>query len=200
MLTVSDWPIIMVGPDGLLLVVPHVFAVRVSVLLVGLQKRVHNQTWMWKIFSQGHILSTAGDALRQQTLLPPPPPFFSLQSHLGWGCHVSHILFLHAGFAVVFNWACVWSAAWTSGFAVVFNWACVWSAAWTSIFAGTFTCLIDPRVNRHLHWSVPSTSWVRPLRGLLVNPKIVQFWFRERSNQKTNLRFLLPSRCCWFTQ
>ncbi len=69
-----------------------------------------------------------------------------------------------------------------------------------SIFAGTFTCLIDPRVNRHLHWSVPSTSWVRPLRGLLVNPKIVQFWFRERSNQKTNLRFLLPSRCCWFTQ
>jgi hypothetical protein len=37
-----------------------------------------------------------------------------LQSHLGWGCHVSHILFLHAGFAVVFNWACVWSAAWTS--------------------------------------------------------------------------------------
>ncbi len=26
-------------------------------------KRVHNQTWMWKIFSD-HILSTAGDALR----------------------------------------------------------------------------------------------------------------------------------------
>jgi hypothetical protein len=29
---------------------------------------------------------------------------------------------------------------------------------WTSIFAGTFTCLIDPRVNQHLHWSVPWTS------------------------------------------
>jgi len=37
-LTVSDWPIIMIAPGGLLLVVPHVFAVPVSVLWVGLQK------------------------------------------------------------------------------------------------------------------------------------------------------------------
>jgi hypothetical protein len=37
-LSVSDWPIIMIGPGGLLLVVPHLFAVPVSVLLVGLQK------------------------------------------------------------------------------------------------------------------------------------------------------------------
>ncbi len=36
--SVSDWPIIMIGPGGLLLVVPHLFAVPVSVLLVGLQK------------------------------------------------------------------------------------------------------------------------------------------------------------------
>ncbi len=38
MLSVSDWPIIMIGPGGLLLVVPRLFAVRVSVLRVGLQK------------------------------------------------------------------------------------------------------------------------------------------------------------------
>jgi hypothetical protein len=28
----SDWPIILIGPGGLLLVVPHLFAVPVSVL------------------------------------------------------------------------------------------------------------------------------------------------------------------------
>jgi hypothetical protein len=38
LVTVSDWPIIMIGPGGLLLVVPHLFAVPVSVLWVGLQK------------------------------------------------------------------------------------------------------------------------------------------------------------------
>jgi hypothetical protein len=38
LLSVSDWPIIMIGPSGLLLVVSHLFAVPVSVLLVGLQK------------------------------------------------------------------------------------------------------------------------------------------------------------------
>jgi len=32
LLSVSDWPIIMIGPRGLLLVVPHLFAVPVSVL------------------------------------------------------------------------------------------------------------------------------------------------------------------------
>jgi hypothetical protein len=37
-LSVSDWRIIMIGPGGLLLVVPHLFAVLVSVLWVGLQK------------------------------------------------------------------------------------------------------------------------------------------------------------------
>ncbi len=34
----SDWPIIMTGPGGSLLVVPHVFANPVLVLWVGLQK------------------------------------------------------------------------------------------------------------------------------------------------------------------
>jgi hypothetical protein len=33
-LSVSDWPIIMIGRGGLLLVVPHLFAVPVSVLLL----------------------------------------------------------------------------------------------------------------------------------------------------------------------
>jgi len=37
-LCVSDWPIIMIRPGGLLLVVSHLFLVPVSVLWVGLQK------------------------------------------------------------------------------------------------------------------------------------------------------------------
>jgi hypothetical protein len=37
MLSVSDWPIVMIGPGGLLLVIPHLF-VLLSVLWVGLQK------------------------------------------------------------------------------------------------------------------------------------------------------------------
>ncbi len=98
-----------------------------------------------------------------------------------WRCHVSHIPLLHAGFAVVFNWACVWSAG------------------WISIFTGTIACLI---------WSQgePARTLVgtfnflseASLWGLLVNHKNVHSDY-ERSNQKTNLRFLLPSRC-WFTQ
>jgi hypothetical protein len=32
LISVSDWPIIMIGPGGLLLVIPHLFAVPVSVL------------------------------------------------------------------------------------------------------------------------------------------------------------------------
>jgi hypothetical protein len=35
-LSISDWSITMIGPGGLLLVVPHVYAVPVPVLLVGL--------------------------------------------------------------------------------------------------------------------------------------------------------------------
>jgi hypothetical protein len=38
---ISDWLVIMIGPGGLLLVVPHLFAVPISV-------------WMWKILFQGH--------------------------------------------------------------------------------------------------------------------------------------------------
>jgi hypothetical protein len=38
MLPVSDWPIVMIGPSGLLLVVSHLFAVPVLVLWVGLEK------------------------------------------------------------------------------------------------------------------------------------------------------------------
>jgi hypothetical protein len=37
LVNVSNWPVIMIGPGGLLLVVPHLFAVPVSVLCVGLQ-------------------------------------------------------------------------------------------------------------------------------------------------------------------
>jgi hypothetical protein len=34
-LSVSNWPIILIGPAGLLLVVPHLLAVPVSVLFMG---------------------------------------------------------------------------------------------------------------------------------------------------------------------
>jgi hypothetical protein len=38
LLLVSDWPIIMIGPGGLLLVVSNLFAVPILVLWAGLQK------------------------------------------------------------------------------------------------------------------------------------------------------------------
>jgi hypothetical protein len=62
LLSVSDRPIIMIGPGGLLSVVPHLFAVPVSVYCRGC-KKANNETWMWKILLQGCILSTAGDPL-----------------------------------------------------------------------------------------------------------------------------------------
>jgi hypothetical protein len=40
LLPVSDWPIIMIRPGGLLLVVSHVFAVSVSIVWVRLQEKV----------------------------------------------------------------------------------------------------------------------------------------------------------------
>jgi hypothetical protein len=39
--TVSDWPMKMIGPGGLLLLVPLLFYVQVSLLLVGLQKSIY---------------------------------------------------------------------------------------------------------------------------------------------------------------
>jgi len=38
LLSVSDWPIVLIAPGGLLLVVPHLFAVPVSVLWWGCKK------------------------------------------------------------------------------------------------------------------------------------------------------------------
>jgi hypothetical protein len=38
LLSVSDWPRVMIGAGGLLLVLPHLFAVPVSILWLGLQK------------------------------------------------------------------------------------------------------------------------------------------------------------------
>jgi hypothetical protein len=52
---VFDWPFVMVGLGGLLLVVPHLFAIPILVLWVGLEK-MFNQTWMWFFFLVGsHI-------------------------------------------------------------------------------------------------------------------------------------------------
>jgi hypothetical protein len=36
---VSDWPIILIGPGGLLLVIPYLSAVPVSVFMGGVEKR-----------------------------------------------------------------------------------------------------------------------------------------------------------------
>jgi hypothetical protein len=38
LLSVSDWPLIMIGPSGLLLVVPHLFDIPVLVSMLGLTK------------------------------------------------------------------------------------------------------------------------------------------------------------------
>jgi len=64
-LSVSDWPIIIIGPGGLLLVVPHLFAVPVLVLWVGLPKKYTTKLGCEKYVVQGHVLSTSGDALRK---------------------------------------------------------------------------------------------------------------------------------------
>jgi hypothetical protein len=45
---VSDLPIIMIGPGGLLLVVSHLFAIPASVLWVGLQKSTYIHTYIHK--------------------------------------------------------------------------------------------------------------------------------------------------------
>jgi len=51
-------------PGGLLLVVSQLFAVPVSVVWVGLEKKVKNYNLdVRNIFLQGHILSTTGDVL-----------------------------------------------------------------------------------------------------------------------------------------
>jgi hypothetical protein len=54
----------MIGPCGLLLVIPHPFAVPVSVLWVGLQKEYVTKLGCEKYLPEAHILSTTGDALR----------------------------------------------------------------------------------------------------------------------------------------
>jgi hypothetical protein len=56
----------MIGPGGLLLVVPHSFAVLVSFSFMGgVAKEYITKLGCEKYFSQRHILSTAGDALRE---------------------------------------------------------------------------------------------------------------------------------------
>ncbi len=69
LLTVFRWPMQMVGPGGLLLLVPLLFDVQVSQwekkkkFHSGVAKKYITITWMCKILLQGHILSSAGDAL-----------------------------------------------------------------------------------------------------------------------------------------
>jgi len=54
LLSVSDWPIIMIGPGGFLLIVPHPFPVPVSVLLVVLQKEYITKLGCEKYFRRSH--------------------------------------------------------------------------------------------------------------------------------------------------
>jgi len=65
LLPVSNWPIIMIGPGGLLLVVSHLFAVPDSSfsLMGRVGKKQITRLGCEKYFLQVHILSTAGDAL-----------------------------------------------------------------------------------------------------------------------------------------
>jgi hypothetical protein len=51
LLSVSHWPIILIGPGSSLFVVPHLFAVQFQFDGWGC-KKVNNKTWMWKIFLQ----------------------------------------------------------------------------------------------------------------------------------------------------
>jgi hypothetical protein len=46
LLSVSYWPRVLIGAGGLLLVIPHLFAVPVSILWVGLPKKYVTKTWM----------------------------------------------------------------------------------------------------------------------------------------------------------
>ncbi len=60
----ADWPIMLIGPGGLLLVIPYLFALPLSVFMGGVENRKkETKTWMWKLFLQGQILSTTGNAL-----------------------------------------------------------------------------------------------------------------------------------------
>jgi len=86
LLIVSDRPIIMIGRSGLLLVISHLFAVWVLVVEMGLGTK-KKKTWMWEIFLQGQILSTAGDA---------------------WECHVFHVFITHHFF---FKFHCFFGSA-----------------------------------------------------------------------------------------
>jgi hypothetical protein len=55
--------VFLIGPGGLLLVVPCRFAADpVSVLLVGFAKEYITKLGCEKYFSQSHMLSTTGDA------------------------------------------------------------------------------------------------------------------------------------------
>jgi hypothetical protein len=65
LLPVTDWPIIMIGPGGLLLVVSHLFAVPDSSFsfMGRVGKKQITRLGCERYFLQVHILSTAGDAL-----------------------------------------------------------------------------------------------------------------------------------------
>jgi len=56
LLSVSHWPVIIIGPGGLLLVVPHpLFVVPVSVLWVGVQKSKKVKLDVKNKFAGSHI-------------------------------------------------------------------------------------------------------------------------------------------------
>jgi hypothetical protein len=55
LLSVYDWPIIMIDPSGLLLIISHLFAIRVSVFWVGLQKIKSLNLDVKNIFARLHV-------------------------------------------------------------------------------------------------------------------------------------------------
>jgi hypothetical protein len=58
-----DWPIIMIRPHALRLIVSRLFTVPVLFLGAGLEKSKITELCTWKKFLRGHILSTTGDAV-----------------------------------------------------------------------------------------------------------------------------------------
>jgi hypothetical protein len=69
---VFDWPIIMIGPSGLLLIIPCLCIILVSILSVRLQKKLKNELQCEKTFLQCHIFDAVGDVHNNITKLPIP--------------------------------------------------------------------------------------------------------------------------------
>jgi hypothetical protein len=81
----------MIGPGGLLLVVPHLFAVIVSISWLGFARKKITKLGCEKYFCWGLILSTSGDAFSKSS-----SPIFALAKVVRWVTLHEHTLVLLA--------------------------------------------------------------------------------------------------------